>query len=136
VSIVIDTGVVIDLEHLDLGDHASDEALVSAVTVGELAFGLDVRDEAQRSAWTARFRAVLDDFEIIPFGIEEAKLYGALASLVRSIGRDPRPRRMDLQIAATAAAARVPLLATNPADFTGLERLLTVVPAGPFTARP
>jgi len=83
----------------------------------------------QRSARTARFRAVLEGFEIIPFGVEEAKLYGALASLVRSAGRNPRPRRLDLQIAATAAAARVPLLTTNPADFTGLERLVTVLPA-------
>jgi predicted nucleic acid-binding protein len=54
---------------------------------------------------------------------------GAAASLVRSAGRNPRPRRPDLQIAATAAAARVPLLTTNPADFTGLERLVTVLPA-------
>jgi len=37
---------------------------------------------------------------------------------------------MDLQIAATAAAARVPLLTTNPADFAGLERLVTVTPVG------
>lgn len=127
-SVLLDTGVVIDLEHLELGRQGSDEALVSAVTVGELAFGLDVRDESRRSARTARFRAVLDTFEIIPFGVEEAKLYGALASLVRSVGRDPRPRRTDLQIAATAAAARVPLLTTNPADFAGLERLVTVTP--------
>lgn len=127
-SILFDTGVVIDLEHLDLDRHGADQALVSAVTVGELAFGLDVPDEAQRTARTARFRSVLDGFEIVPFGVEEAKLFGALASLVRSGGRNPRPRRLGLQIAATAAAARVPLLTTNPADFSGLDRLVTVVP--------
>ncbi len=128
---LIDTGVVIALEHLDLGEHGSDDVAVSAVTVGELAFGLDVDDATQRAARTVRFRAVLDGFEIIPFGVEEAKLFGALASLVRSAGRNPRPRRMDLQIAATAAAARVPLLTTNPADFTGLERLVEVIAVEP-----
>lgn len=70
----------------------------------------------------------MNSFEIIPFGVEEAKLYGALAPLVRTAGRNPRPRRMDLQIAATAAAAHVPLLTTNIDDFVGLERLVTAYP--------
>jgi predicted nucleic acid-binding protein len=130
VPILVDTGVVLDLEHLEPGPHDAEEVVVSAVTVAEPAFGLDVGDQGQRAARTARFRAVLDGYEIIPFGVEEAKLFGALASLVRSAGPHPRPRRLDLQIAATAAAARVPLLITNPDDFVGLERLVTVVPVG------
>jgi hypothetical protein len=35
---------------------------------------------------------------------------------------------MDLQIAATAAAARLPLLTTNPGDFIGIAALVDVVP--------
>lgn len=97
--------MLIDLELVDLGAVTGGVALVSAVSLGELAFGLDVGDEQQRSERTALLRDVVNGYEILPFGVEEAKLYGVLATLVRLAGRNPRPRRLDLQIAATAAAA-------------------------------
>jgi hypothetical protein len=50
-----------------------------------------------------------------------------LASLVRRRGRNPRPRPMDLQIAATAARHGLALLTRNASDFTGLEPALAVV---------
>ena len=56
-----------------------------------------------------------------------AEYYGALASLVRQNGRNPRPRRMDLQIAATAARHGLMLLTRNGSDFAGLESALAVV---------
>ncbi len=127
VPYLLDTGVIIDFEVLDFGDLVTDAAVVAAVSVGELAYGVDVGDPEQRARRRERLRAVLRDFEVLPFGVEEAKLYGALATLVRAAGRDPRPRRLDLQIAATAAAARLPLLTTNPDDFRGVEPLVDVV---------
>ena len=45
-------------------------------------------------------------FDVLPFDVDTADHYGALAALVRASGRNPRPRRMDLQIAATLADAR------------------------------
>lgn len=129
-AVILDTSVLIDLEHLDLGEYAGAVALVSAVSVGELAFGLDGADPGIARAREERFRSVLARFEVLPFGVEEAKLYGVLATLVRAAGRNPRPRRLDLQIAATAAAARLPLLTGNPADFAGTERLVDVVALG------
>ncbi|MGE3284864.1 MAG: PIN domain-containing protein [Pseudonocardia sp.] len=124
---VLDTGALVDLERLDLGEHGDGFLLLAAVTIGELAFGLDRCDAAEQQARLARMRYALREYEILPFGMEEAKLYGALAALVRLRGRDPRPRRLDLQIAATAAAARLPLLTANPADFAGIEGLVDVV---------
>ena len=124
-AVVYDTSVVIDVEDVDLGVHIDSVVLVSAVTVGELAYGVD--RGADRGERAARLRRVVHDYEVLPFGVEEAKLYGVLATLVRAAGRNPRPRRLDLQIAATAAAARVPLLTCNPDDFTGIERLVDVV---------
>lgn len=124
---VLDTCALIDIERLDLRDHADGLLLLTSVTIGELAFGLHRGGADQQKARAARLRYALDDYEILPFGVEEAKLYGALAALVRARGRDPRPRRLDLQIAATAAAARVPLLTTNPDDFAGTETLVEVV---------
>lgn len=124
---MLDTCVVIDLQHLDPGVLAETDVLVSAVTLAELAYGLDTADPVKRYQRTERYTTVLEEMEVVPFGIEEAKLYGAMAALVRRNGRNPRPRRMDLQIAATAAAYRLPLLTMNPADFTDVDRLVEVV---------
>jgi hypothetical protein len=120
-----DTSVVIDIETVDLGPYLDATVVVSAVTVGELAHGVGSGD---RDARELRLRRVLAGYEVAPFGVEEAKFYGALADLVRAAGRNPRPRRLDLQIAATAAAARLPLLTMNPADFVGVGTLVDVVP--------
>lgn len=125
---VLDTCALIDLALLDLTDFEDGVAAITAITVGELAFGVDLGDRAQQAERTALLRSAIADHEVLSFGVEEAKLYGVMASLVRNAGRSPRPRRLDLQIAATAAAARLPLLTTNPDDFTGTERLVDIVP--------
>lgn len=124
---VLDTGVLIDFDVIDFGELVLGSALVAAVSVGELAYGADIGDSAQRERRRTRLREVITDYEVLPFGVEEAKLYGVMATLVRAAGGDPRPRRHDLQIAATAAAARLPLLTTNPKDFVGVEPLVDVV---------
>ena len=125
-AVLLDTSVVIDAEALDVEGLLDHAVAVSAITIGELAFGADLG--ANPDERRARLRRILDQYEVLPYGVEEAKLYGALATLVRSAGRNPRPRRLDLQIAATAAAARVPLLTANPVDFLGADRLVDVVP--------
>lgn len=127
-AFLFDTCVLIDLERVDLGAYADRTGLVSAVSVGELAFGMDVGGDEQRGERVRLFQEVLRDYEVLHYDIEEAKLYGVLATLVRAIGRNPRPRRLDLQIAATAAAHHLPLLTCNPDDFAGIDRLVDVVP--------
>jgi hypothetical protein len=126
VYVLLDTSVLIDAEELDLSDYEDSGFVVSAVSLGELAFGLTTGPDLE--VREARLRRILKGYEILPFGVEEAKLYGVLATLVRAAGRNPRPRRLDLQIAATAAAARVPLLTANPVDFLGADQLVEVVP--------
>lgn len=126
-AILLDTSVLIDIEKVDLGGYRDAPVVLSAITIGELACGLDAPDPGESRAREERLRAVLGRYEILPFGTEEAKLYGALAGLVRAAGRNPRPRRLDLQIAATAAAARMPLLTCNPDDFVGASRLVDVI---------
>lgn len=124
---VLDTCVIIDLERVDLGAFAEAGPSVSAVTVAQLAYGLQTPDPVERYARTERYFAVLKHIEVLAFGLAAAKLYGTMAALVRQAGRNPRPRRMDLQIAATAAANQLPLLTRNPADFQDLGRLVDVV---------
>ncbi|HVK23740.1 MAG TPA: type II toxin-antitoxin system VapC family toxin [Actinokineospora sp.] len=127
IDLLLDTSVIIDLDRLDLGDRASATGFVSAVTIGELAYGLDVDDPIERAVRADRYYATLDQFDVLAFDLPAAKLYGTMAALVRRSGRNPRPRRMDLQIAATAAAHGLPLLTRNIADFHGLERVVDVV---------
>ncbi|MFD9739611.1 type II toxin-antitoxin system VapC family toxin [Umezawaea sp. NPDC059074] len=125
--ILLDTCVVIRLEEIDFGEFVDAEAAISAVTVAELAYGLDVDDPVERFARTERYYAALEMFEVLPFDTAAAKIYGTLAALVRRSGRSARPRRMDLQIAATAAANGMPVLTQNFKDFIGLERAVKVV---------
>ncbi len=127
-TVLLDTSAVIGFDGR-FTEHFGDEEdfAVSAVTVGELAHGLDIGDEAERAGRRTRLEDVIRRFEVVPYGVEEAKLYGVLASLVRTAGRNPRPRRLDLQIAATAAAARIPLVTSNPRDFAGLGHWVVVV---------
>lgn len=126
-QVLLDTSVIIDFDRVDLGGFAASEPLISAVTVAELAYGLDVDDPIKRQARTERFYAALEQFRVLPFDTEVAKIYGTMASLVRRAGRNPRPRRMDLQIAATGAAHSMPLLTRNPKDFADLDRLVEVI---------
>ena len=125
---LLDTCVLIRLERANLGKYLTAQPFLSAVTIAELAFGLDTDDPIERFARAERFYAAQQTFEVLPFGLEEAKVYGQMASLVRRAGRSPRPRRMDLQIAATASVARMPVLTMNVKDFADLDRLVEVVP--------
>jgi predicted nucleic acid-binding protein len=61
------------------------------------------------------------------FAAEVAEFYGLLANVVRQTGRNPRPRRIDLLIAATAVRHGFSLATRNGGDLRQLERVLTVI---------
>lgn len=103
------------------------EALVSTISLAELAFGLHVRDPVESAARQARYQRVLDVFEPIPYSAEAARTFGALADAVRRNGRSPRPRRFDLLLASVAVSEGIPLLTRNPRDFADLHRVLGVI---------
>jgi predicted nucleic acid-binding protein len=123
----LDTSVVIDFPAAQVAEVA-DEVAVSAVTIAELQYGVAVASDPllQRSR-RRRVQVILDRFEVLSFDVTTAEYYGALAGLVRQHGRNPRPRRMDLQIAATAARHGLMLLTRNGSDFTGLQSALKIV---------
>jgi hypothetical protein len=52
-----------------------------------------------------------------------------VTAVVVGAGRKPRRRIADLMIAATAIAEDLPLFTTNPGDYTGLEKLIRIVPS-------
>lgn len=71
---------------------------------------------------TDRLAAVEATFDPLPVTPEVARTWGRLAADVERRGGLPRRRQIDLAIAATASAERVPLLTLNIADLVDARR--------------
>jgi len=126
---VIDTSVVIDLDHIELAALPT-EIAISAITLAELASGPHATtDPAERARRQDRLQRAEATFEPLPVDAEVARAYGRVYAAVAASGRKARGRRaFDLLIAATAVAAGLPLYTRNPSDFAGLSDVLQVVP--------
>lgn len=125
---IIDTSVVIDLEHLEAGQLPI-EVAVSAITMAELAAGThatsDPGERARRQDRLQRAEAVFDP---LPFDGDAARAYGRIYAAEVATGRKARgTRALDLLIAATACAEGLPVYTRNPHDFRGLQGLVAVV---------
>ncbi len=125
---LIDTSVVLELERLD-PEGLPIELAISALTLAELAAGPHVAsDTKERGVRQDRLQRTEATFDAIPFDTAAARAYGRVYSAAASTGRKARGgRAVDLLIAATAAAAGLPLYTRNVADFSGLEDVVTVV---------
>ena len=124
---MLDTSVLIDLEKIN-PDVLPDGFIVSAVSLGELGAGVHTtNDPVERQLRISRNRMVELQWETVPFDVPAAQHYATLYAHTLAVGRNPRSRRLDLMIAATAASYPAPLYTRNPDDFKGLEHALTVV---------
>lgn len=129
---LIDTNIVILREWIS-PEALPDEVAISAITLAELSAGpVSVAgDDAQAQLERARRMLILQtvesQFDPIPFDATAARAFGQVVGGVLAVGRTPRRRLADLQIAATAVANGLPIYTTNPDDFRGLEGLLDVV---------
>lgn len=125
---LIDTSVVLDLERVD-PEVLPLELAISALTLAELAAGPHVAASAtERGVRQDRLQRTEAAFDALPFDVAAARAYGRVYSAVASKGRKARgARAVDLLIAATAAAADLPLYTRNVDDFSGLEDVVTVV---------
>lgn len=130
-----DTNILICLERLAV-DQLPAELLTSTVTLAELSAGVhSAVDAVERARRVLRVQRMEATFSPLPFDVEAARQYGIIAAEVIATGRKPRGRVADLMIASIAAANKLPLFTTNPADFRGLESVVTVVPIpGPASA--
>jgi predicted nucleic acid-binding protein len=123
-----DTNILIYLERLS-ADQLPTELLISAVSLAELSAGVhSAMDAAECARRVLRLQRVEATFSPLPFDAEAARHYGLIAAEVIANGRKPRSRIANLMIASIAATNQLPLFTTNPADFRGLEPVVTVVP--------
>jgi predicted nucleic acid-binding protein len=123
---LLDTSVAIDYPASAVAAHAS-TAAVSTITLAELSYGLHTADPVLNAAREQRYHWISTTFDPIPFDTRAARIYGALCATVRAAGRDPKPRRFDLLIAAVAVTLDVPLITRNEADFSGIHQSLTLI---------
>ena len=129
---LLDTNILILRRWID-SDLLPDEMAISAVTLAELSAGVHLvrGDDAQARAERARRTDVLQraesEFDPLSFDGQAARAFGRISAAVHATGRAPRRRVADLMIASVAAANGLPLWTTNPADFAGLDEMVTVV---------
>ncbi|MFJ9364916.1 type II toxin-antitoxin system VapC family toxin [Nocardia sp. NPDC101769] len=123
---LVDTNVLILLESLD-ADELPGELLVCAVIMAELAAGPHfATDPGERARRIERLQNVEALFEPLPFDARAARRFGHIVASVLASGRNPKPRRVDLMIAAIASVHGLPLFTVNPDDFSGLTGLVEV----------
>lgn len=128
---LLDTSVVVALEGLDSFRLPADVA-ISSLTLAELTAGpVAAISEAKRARRQDLLQRVEATIEPLGFDAHCARAFGPIASATLGIGRDPRGSRVvDLMIAATARAHRIPLYTLNAADLRGLDDLVDVVDLG------
>ncbi len=125
---LLDTSVVIDHDLID-PDVLPDESAISAITLAELAAGPHATDDdAERSRRQDRLQWVASTWDPFPFDSDAARAYARVFAATKAAGRSSRTRVADLLIAATAASNGLSLYTRNPADFLGLDHVVTVVP--------
>jgi predicted nucleic acid-binding protein len=125
---LLDTSVIIAREE-DAGveNALPEEVAISMATLAELHYGVLVaKDDVTRQLRLRRLGIIESTIQPIPIDAPVARAFAAVAHAVKSAGRQPRARVMDLWIAATALALRLPLYTRNPEDFAGLEELIEI----------
>jgi predicted nucleic acid-binding protein len=101
---------------------------ISVITVVELMSGVHAAtDPDLRRNRRGRLASVQRLFDPLPVDVDVVSAYDEVDAAVRATGRQPRPRRMDLLIAATALAHELPLVTHNAGDFVGLDGLIHVL---------
>lgn len=127
-----DEGVLDTCVFVDLGDIAPDRLPgfpeITAVTLAELHQGVAMaKDPVSRAQRAEKPQAATVDFSPLPFDGEAAARYGTLVALPLAANRSPRPRRLDLMIAAVASVRGLPLYTRNADDFVGLDGMVRII---------
>jgi predicted nucleic acid-binding protein len=124
---LLDTCALIDIDDIP-EERLPIVSEICAITVAELTMGVHMaKNTAERSARITKLLSIGANFDPLPFESRAVNAFNALVGLTVAIGRNPKPRKNDLMIAATAVANSLPLYTANVDDFKGLESMLEVV---------
>jgi len=124
---LLDTSVVIDHDVIDPA-LLPDESAIAAITLAELAAAPHATDNPdERARRQDRLQWATSTWEPLPFDGDAARQYGRLFAATRAARQTSRSRFADLLIAATAAAAGLPVYTRNPSDFEALQAIVKVV---------
>lgn len=121
-AVVIDSSVLIAYERdaFDLDAYLATieehDVAISAITASELLHGVErARDAEKRAARATRIAELLDAFQVVPFGLAEARIHAriwaALAGQGKTVGAH------DLIVAATALAGGASVATLNQKEF-------------------
>lgn len=125
---LLDTSVVIGSDEIDPSLLPA-EIAISALSLAELTVGpLAAKDDLSAVRRQNRLQRFEAGAAALPFESRCAQAYGEIYAATVAVGRKPRGARIvDLMIAATAVANRLPLYTRNPRALRGLERLIEIV---------
>lgn len=120
---LIDTSVLLasDLE------LAVEEVAISAASLAELHYGIYAAPTNDaRVARLQRLAEIESRLDPLPIDARVARSFGALAHSAVAKGRNPRRMTIDLLIAATAHAHRLPLYTRDSRDFSPFADVIDV----------
>ncbi len=124
---VLDTSVVIAQTEEDLEEALPREMAISTATLAELHYGVLVAKDAEtRRVRLRRLGLIEAIFDPLPLDAQVGRAFATVAHVVKAAGGQPRARVMDLWIAATALAYKLPLYTRNFDDFKLLQRIIEV----------
>ncbi|MGI9116689.1 MAG: PIN domain-containing protein [Gaiellales bacterium] len=119
--VLVDTSAIVGRERRGVSLREFDEWSISAITLGELALGVEMAvDPDERGIRRHTFLGVEDDFHVREVDAEVALRFAELMAGARRAGR--RPTTADALIAATAVVDDVPLI-TQDVDFLAFDGL-------------
>src|SRR5215203_4229624 len=124
---LLDTSVVIANTEEELEATLPGEVAISVATLAELHYGVLVASDAEtRRHRLGRLGLIEATFDPLPLDAGVARAFAMIAHAVKTGGGKPRARVMDLWIAATALAYKLPLYTRNFEDFKLLQELIEV----------
>ncbi|MCD6672793.1 MAG: type II toxin-antitoxin system VapC family toxin [Burkholderiaceae bacterium] len=131
-GVIVDSCVWVALGSGELGSQAVIDAageepvFLSAITLGELSFGVESCADPATRALRASFLRQLETRPVLDITRRTAAAFGVLAASVKRSGRSPRPRYNDLWLAAQAIENGYTLMTSNAKDFAGLPGLRVI----------
>lgn len=138
-AVVFDSSVLIAYErgNFDLDAYLASledqDVAIPAITASELLHGVErARDADRRAARAARIAELLDAFQVIPFGLAEARVHARIWADMSSHGKSIGAH--DLLVAATALAAGARIATLNNKEFKRVPGL-TLEPVTQFVKK-